>query len=156
MKTARRKGGIRKDEIRKYKNKCLISGPINYNNKEEFEIHLIKFINDWGLTPEDTVFISTMEEEGPSAFIIDWCKAMDWKWFEALIDWSNMSVKNIIERKNKEGMVYNAAAPFDRNYRMSRIASHGLIFHDGSNKVIEDLVRCCNDNQVRVRMIRHN
>jgi len=156
MKTARNKGSVRKDEIRKFRYKCLISGSTATHDEKQIETHIVRFIKDWGLTKDNTIFLITLIDKNNENLLSNWCERNGYQWHEPQIEWSNLKTGRVVEKTNKDGEVYNSAAPYERNSRLSKISTHGLIFYNGKDKITEDLIKCCNDNHVRIRMIRHN
>lgn len=144
---------LRRDELRKYKNVCVVFGSRNYTNPDTFDACVQGYIKDHYLTPENTVFVSG-RAKGPDSLIIEWCKKNGWRWHECPADWDNITVPGAVVKTNSRGEKYNAVAGFTRNQDMANISNHGLGFWDGKSHGTKHMVECCCEKKITLRVIR--
>ena len=144
---------IRRDELRKFKNVCVVFGSRKYNNEEIFAACLNGIIKDWKFAPEDTVFVSGMAS-GPDMMIVEWCKKNGWRWHECPAAWDDIEAPGARIKVNNHGQKYNALAGFMPNQEMANVSSHGLGFWDGNSPGTRDMVDRCKEKNLQLRVIR--
>lgn len=145
---------VRRDELRKYKNICVVFGSRKYKDYETFESCLKGFIEDHHFNQENTVFVSGMAYDGPDAFIVRWCKENGWRWFECPAKWDDLDAPGARIKTNASGKQYNAMAGFTRNQEMANFSNYGLGFWDGHSPGTKDMVERCGEKNLKVRIIR--
>lgn len=146
---------VRRDELRKFKNVCVVFGSRQYKDDSTFEACLLGFIKDKNLKKEDTVFVSGMAPNGPDEQIVRWCKAKGWRWHECPAKWDDITVQGARIKTRPNGDQYNVLAGFMRNQEMANVSNFGLGFWDGHSPGTKDMVDRCNDrDNLKLRIIR--
>ena len=152
MKTPR---ALRRDELRKFKNICVVFGSRKFRDYDLFVDCLIGFMDDFSLTKENTAFVSGMASDGPDNFIVRWCRENDASWHEMPAAWDDIDAPGAVIKTNKHGKKYNALAGFTRNQDMVHVCSHGLGFWDGSSPGTKDMTERCNAKEsLFMRLVR--
>lgn len=122
---------------KEYLIRIVVCGTRNYNDRHKFHSVLLEYLET---TESPVLFISGAAPSGADDLIIRWCLKFNYPCLEVPADWDRL----------KKG------AGFERNARMSKIATHVLAFWDGRSPGTKHMLELATNLSLQEKIILIN